>query len=42
MEWNVSCNVIFLGLEPQGVNGLSRLQCYWNVAIIIPPHAQLF
>jgi hypothetical protein len=42
MEWNVSCNVIFLGLEPQGDNGLLRLQCYWNVAIIIPPHAQLF
>jgi hypothetical protein len=41
MEWNVNCNVVFLGLEPQGVNGLLKLQCYWNVVIIIP-RAQLF
>ncbi len=25
MEWHVNCNVVFLGLEPQGVNGLLML-----------------
>ncbi len=25
MEWHVNCNVVFLGLEPQGVNGLLKL-----------------